>query len=136
MMSIRLPGRYDKKWTLIFIIYTVITWAAFILSSSLILDIVPEFKNFLGTLIVSMILSFIICLMGFLNARIAFYMASLGLLTGIIMMISIFTKRTTGWEDLIGPLVMLEFFLFGVGLGLLTQLVMFLIGRYRGKKSG
>lgn len=85
-----------------------------------------------GILGVSFLLSLMICLPGYLGARILFFCSTLGSAAGLAAMLIIFgSGNRMGWEDIIGAVTFLYVSAAAWLLGALTELVVQIIRRIR-----
>lgn len=128
-MSKYLPGKYDYGW---FIIFTVIILLLllFLLSSRIIvLKQQLSFTYCLGMFLLALSISFVLSLLGYLGLRIFLGGGSAGLLAGMAAMIYFYIKGE-GWSGLIGPFVLIELTLAGLGIGLVLQFVLYMIEKY------
>jgi len=129
-----LPEKYNKKWFLIFIAYTLVLFC--LLTGIRLLGISPrfDFPWMAGVFLFSLLSSLIISTFGFLDLRFVFSLTSIGIIIGIILMISVMGGNKNGWEDLIGIALFLEFSVFGLAAGIIAELCAFFIRRMREKK--
>ncbi|MCX7921505.1 MAG: hypothetical protein N3B21_05745 [Clostridia bacterium] len=128
-----LPAKYNKAWFVILLIYTTIIFCCFYVPRLFILNTAAETEEALRTLLLSFIISFVVCLFGYLGKRFIFSFTTIGVIAGLIAMIYTYTRKT-GWEDLIGPIMFLELTLIGFALGLVLEIVFYMIRknkRYR-----
>ncbi len=125
-----LPEKHDKKWFVLALIYSVVVFASIYLCSQFLLSSGLDPKEVPGIAIVSVAISFIICLFGFFNARWLFICSSGGLFLAICMMIMIFLEEgKTGWEDVIGVISFYLMVLLGIGVGIVAELIAFVMRR-------
>lgn len=130
-----LPEKFSKKWITVFIAYTLVLFC--LLIGIRFLGISPRLDFFwmAGIFLFCLLVSLIICAFGFWDLRFVFSLATLGIVTGIVLMVSAMFWNKSGWEDLIGVALFLEFLVIGLALGILAELCAFLVRKVRGKKT-
>ncbi|WP_169090577.1 hypothetical protein [Paenibacillus sp. PL91] len=82
-------------------------------------------------MVLAIILSFLFSFTGWLGARWLWLLSNLGLVLGLILM-AVYSRNMTGWEDLVSFLVFLEAVAAGFVIGLIIEGV-FLIQRFTKK---
>jgi hypothetical protein len=82
-------------------------------------------------MVLAIILSFLFSFTGWLGARWLWLLSNLGLVLGLILM-AVYSRNMTGWEDLVSFLVFLEAVAAGFVIGLIIEGV-FLIRRFTKK---
>jgi hypothetical protein len=130
-----LPGKYDKRWSIVLLIMTFFTLGVFYASTRFILrtDVVPS--QVIGMFLASFIISFIVCLLGYLNARVWCISSGIGLLAGLFMLVSIFLDYgKNGWEDIIGVIAFMGMAAIGVVAGGVGELIAFIVHKARSNK--
>lgn len=120
----KLPKKFDPYWLVVLLIYIQILWIILAGSKLIILNGVLNYQDFSGLFWLAIGISLLINLLGFFGARYTFALANLGLLAGVIAMIVSY-KKGGGWEDLTGPVVLVEMFLIGVITGIGVEIFMF-----------
>lgn len=129
-----LPAKFSKGWLVVFVIYFLLISGYFYFTATLILGNLLQASNIMGILILSALISLIVSFSGYVNARMVFYLSTIGLIIGAVMMFQMVTdKNKTGWEDLIGPIVFIEMFVIWLFLGLLVQFAAYIGFRMRRK---
>jgi hypothetical protein len=124
---LKLPVKYSKKWGFVLIALFFLTFVSLI-SVGKILSINIGAENIAGFALLSALVSILTSLGGFLGARVYFITVLIFDVLGIVYMLYVSTNRTAeGWSDLVSIISYL--FTLGIGfiLGLVIQLVSFLI---------
>lgn len=93
-------------------------------------------QNILAMSVLGLILGSIAFLFLFFRLYYALGIYAAGLVLGSAVMISTFLKGVAGWEDLIGLLSYLLLVGMGLALGLLVQLIVYLVQRNKKAKEG
>ncbi|MCA0756572.1 hypothetical protein KP806_16065 [Paenibacillus sp. N4] len=88
-------------------------------------------QPFTGTLafrflLLAVILSFLFSFMGWLGACRLWLLSNIGLAAGLILM-AVYSRDMTGWEDLISFLVFLQATAAGFVLGLVVEVIMLIV---------
>jgi hypothetical protein len=132
---LKLPTKHSKKWVLVFIALFLLTLVSLI-SVGKILSINIGAENIAGFALLSAFVSVIISVGGFLGARLYFITASIFDLLGIVYMLYVSINRTAeGWSDLVSIISYLFTLAIGLILGLVIQLVAFLMSKRKRLKK-
>ncbi len=132
---LKLPDKYSKKWPYILIAIFGLNFIA-LLAQSQILNTNINAANIISFAILSLSISLLITVGGFLGGKIYFITASLFDLAGIIYMLYITLNKTAeGWSDLVGIISFLTTIILGLILGLLTQIIYTIITKEKGKSQ-
>jgi hypothetical protein len=111
----------------------LIIFFSFYAGSRLILGRGMNMQNILSVIGVSFFVSFVITIMGFLNAKFIFVSSSIGLLSAVAALFIILSRKSTGWEDLIGPLVFLEITILSFAVGVVLEIGAWILKKIRRK---
>lgn len=128
MMKKYLP-KHSKNWLFVALILFLMTFVTMIILA-MILGKAMAFENISGFILLSLLVSVIISMGGFLGAKAYFFTALTTDVIGLIYMLVISLTRTAeGWSDLVS--VISYMFILGIGiiLGLVIQLIVFLRSR-------
>lgn len=109
----------------------LLVFAVFYLGVGVLLGTPLLVTNILAMAILGLILGSVAFILFFFGLYYAFGLYAGGFLAGSALMVSAFWQGVAGWEDLVGLLSF--FFLVGMGLaaGLLVQLLVYLVKKYR-----
>ncbi len=129
------PEKYNKKWIGLLIVYTLVLFC--LLTGIRFWGITPQpdLSWAAGVLLFSLLVSLLICGFGYLGLRFVFSLTSLGIVTGIILMIISVNSDRNGWEDLLGVVLFLEFSVIGLAVGVISELIAFFTRRMRDKRQ-
>lgn len=129
-MMRQLPGKHDKKWLWIWALLTLLVLSFISAGRAWVAGAGMNGMVFLRIFLFSLVLSLVICLFGFLNARIMFIFSALGVLLGLILMMYEF-NRDTGWELITGMIVFSQITALGFCVGVGGQLADYIIKRMK-----
>lgn len=130
---IKLPNKYSIKWLYILIALFFLTFASMYLVIT-ILELSIGFDNISGFALLSLAVSLSIGIGGLLGLKAYFKTALLFNIIGIIYMLSVTIFRTAeGWSDLVSIISYLFFLALGIFLGVIVQLAVILITKYKKK---
>lgn len=132
---IKLPNKFSIKWLYILIALFFLTFASMYLVIT-ILELSIGFDNISGFALLSLAVSLSIGIGGLLGLKAYFKTALLFNILGIIYMLSITIFRTAeGWSDLVSIISYLFFLALGIFLGIIVQLTVILITKYKEKNT-
>lgn len=120
-----LPEKFHKKWLIIYLIYSLALFGALFLSSALLIGNRIELYKTTVMFLFTSVISFIVCLFGFIGLKIMFSLSTLGLILGLSLMISILFGNSTGWEGLVGTAAFIQMIVFGALAGIIGELFAF-----------
>lgn len=130
---IKLPNKYSIKWLYILIALFLLTFASMYLVIT-ILELSVGFDNISGFALLSLAVSLSIGIGGLLGLKAYFKTALLFNIIGIIYMLSVTIFITAeGWSDLVSIISYLFFLSLGIFLGVIVQLAVILINKYKNK---
>ena len=128
-----IPEKKSSKWINVFILYTIVVFISF-LSTRLILG-----SDIFGMYILSLIgisvgSALIPCVGGYLGKRMFFIIYTLCAIIGILYMFYVVTGNTApGWGDLTSIVGFLFMVAVGIGLALVTEIVIYFVKRSKTK---
>lgn len=132
---IKLPNKYSIKWLYILIALFLLTFASMYLVLT-ILQLTIGFDNISGFALLSLAVSLSIGIGGILGLKAYFKTALLFNILGIIYMLSVTIFRTAeSWSDLVSIISYLFFLSLGIFLGVIVQLAVILINKYKKKNT-
>lgn len=128
-MSLLVPQKRSRSWVWWMLVYTVVTtlllWVArFAMSGS---DFSSTYA--LRFLLLSAVLSIVINGFGWLGARWLWLLSTLGLGSGLALMLYYSSRDLTGWEDLASFLAFMEGIIIGFALGVIAEITALIVRR-------
>ena len=118
-----------KNWSVIYVIYAFVLLISFT-TDRMILRTSLSIRNIVGLLILSMILSIIPCVGGYLGKRIIFMIYTIFAFCGIVYSLYIaLTNITPGWSDLISFLSSVYIIAIGTVISFIGEIVGYFMKR-------
>ncbi|MDD2370404.1 MAG: hypothetical protein PHQ32_00185 [Firmicutes bacterium] len=128
----KVPNKYSKKWFPILATILIINFIS-LFSASKILGSDISSANIISFAILSLSISILITVGGFLGAKIHFITASIFNLASIVYMLYItISKSAEGWSDLVGIISYLTIIIIGLIAGLIIQLIYTIVTKKKG----
>jgi len=129
-----IPPPHSRQWLLFGLMSTVVISLLIMLSRFVIIG--QDFDLIIGLrhIFLSFILSVVYSLMGWFGAKRMWACSNAGLLLGLILMVY-YSRGNTGWEDLIGFLVLLELIVAGIALGIVVEVTRFIYLKIKNRQT-
>lgn len=130
-----LPARFSFLWGWILACYSVFAFT-FLILSQLILYTGLTARSYISFLLIAVSSALIVCLGGFLGAKIYFILTSLSAFIGIVYMmyIAIFNV-SPGWGDITSIIGFVFCLAIGVGIGIVVEFVLWLMRAMHRKRE-
>ncbi len=125
----------DPKWFLLGLAGAALATAIYYLSYTLLLGYSGELINVLGVFLFFLVVCQLIAAAGFFGWKLLLATSALGLVAGVVIMLATLSRGVGGWEDLIAFLIMFQLVIAGFVLGIIMQLIHWLVQRSRAKEE-
>ena len=116
---------------LISLLTVLVTFFVFNVGGGFFLETPLDLTNYLAMTVLGLLMGGIVFLFLFFKLYYAFGLFAAGLVVGSAFMLSTFSWGVAGWEDLGGLLSFFFLLAVGLGAGLLVQLVLYLVERFK-----
>lgn len=133
-MAAFLPARRSKWWIAVFAVFAAVVFGFFLFVRTVMQGQPVNMQFIVANTVLSLILAFVACIFGYFNAHLVFIFTAAGVIAGMVLMLITISKNT-GWEDLIGFILFLEFSVFGFVAGILLQVIHFIYTVTRGRRK-
>lgn len=126
------PDKGSRQWTIVFIIYSIVTLICFIITRAILGSDISSFQYVLILLFLSLVSSFIPCIGGYLGKKTFFVSSTVSVIYANIYNFQVVIEKTaSGWEEL----ATIVGFIFIVGAGtvisIVAEVIAFLIRYFR-----
>lgn len=118
----RIPPQFSRKWLTFGLFSSVLIFFFIVIARFVILRQDFDLYIALRLIVFSVVLATIYSTMGWLGWVRMWVCSITGYLLGIVLMVY-FSRGTTGWEDLIGFLVLIQLIVAGIVLGIVVEVV-------------
>lgn len=122
-----------KQYWIIGLIIAVLTLILLYVGIGVIAANAISIENVMAYIVFSLIIGIVASILIYVRFKLAFIAYLSGLLIGFFMMYRAFLYDMSGWGDLIGVVSLLMLTAIGLGIGLLGQLIVYLIKKYKKK---
>lgn len=126
-----MPPARSSRWFLWIPCYALLLWLLFLLHRFILLGQTVNGTLLLRFALLSLVISAILNSSGWLGARLLWLITTGGIVIGLGLMFIYSYRDMSGWEDLAGFLTFAIFMLGGFALGLLAEVVQWLMKRLR-----
>lgn len=130
-----IPLKKDSRWFLVGASLGLLSFITYFLAYTRVLGADPAKLNIFGVLLFFLITAELFALFGYLGLRWLALIASIGMLGSLVSVIASFARPLSGWEDLISILMMLTIIALGLILGVVVELVIFILRKLKARKS-
>jgi hypothetical protein len=125
-----LPAAKSNRWLIWMAVYGVVLWMLFIVHRFVMMAHAWDVTLLLRFALFSIVVSGIVNALGWLGARLLWFITTTGILIGSVLMLSYTYREMSGWEDLAGFLAFFFFTCGGFALGLLAEGIRLLVKQW------
>lgn len=122
-----------KQYWIIGLIIAILTFILLYVGIGVVAANAISIENVLAYIVFSLIIGIVASVLIYFRFKLTFMAYISGLFIGFFSMYRAFLYDMSGWGDLIGVISLLIFTAIGLGIGLLGQLVYYLIKKYKKK---